>query len=287
MPQNFIPVDLHCHSNYSDGALPVNELISLAAANGGRYLALTDHDTVSGIKEARLCAAEAGINLIAGVEISVTWQNNCLLHILGLGIDENNQQLIDQLNHLQQNRLERGHKIAESLAKAGIADAFNGAMAYCTNPQALSRTHFAQFLVANGHAKHNRVFDQYLTSGKPGYVMQTWASLADAVAWIINSGGVAVIAHPARYKLSKSKIINLITEFKSYGGTGMEVISSSHSLSDEHLFGGLCKATNLLASIGSDFHRADHYRKIKVGINKTPPDNLPMIFDSLGISLSC
>ncbi|MFO0318958.1 MAG: PHP domain-containing protein, partial [Neisseriaceae bacterium] len=176
MQNHKIPIDLHCHSIHSDGAHSVIEVLEMVKQNGGRYIALTDHDTVCGIKEARIQADKLGLHFIAGVEISVTWNKN-LIHILGLGIDENNTELVANLEKLRSFRLVRGQKIADKLAKLGIPNALEGALKYCSNPNALSRTHFARFLVDNGYAKANRVFDKYLTTGGLAYVSQEWASL--------------------------------------------------------------------------------------------------------------
>lgn len=278
-----IAIDLHCHSTHSDGSLNVREVLQLVKAQGGLFQALTDHDTIDGIAEAKQIAEELHLNLIPGVEISVSWHNNSLIHILGLNIDEKNPLLIEELTKLRSSRLERGQRIATNLAKIGIADALAGALALCNNPQALSRTHFAQFLVNNGYARAGQAFEKFLAPGKPGYTPQTWASLADAVTWITQSGGVAVIAHPGRYKFTRTRLLKLIEEFKAYGGSGMEVISSSHSLSDEANMAAICRHSQLLASVGSDFHQQTSYRIIKPGRNKPLPSGVMPIFPHLGI----
>lgn len=283
--KKIIPVDLHCHSTNSDGAFSVHDLLDLAKNNGGKYLALTDHDTLSGIAEARSYAKEIGLELISGVEISVTW-NNSLVHIIGLNINENDETLVTNLHNLQNGRITRGEKIAAKLAKIGIPDAFVGAMKYCSNPQALSRTHFIRFLSENGHAKASRAFDKYLAPGKPAYVAHEWASLENAVKWITNSGGIAVIAHPCRYKFTRTKLLKLISDFKQYGGIGIEVVSSSHSLDDALSIARIAKECDLFASIGSDFHNTtNNFAKSSVGINHPLPDNCTPIYSKLGITL--
>lgn len=283
MSKIYIPVDLHSHSTNSDGSLSVPDLLKMVKDNGGKYQALTNHDTVDGIAEARQVAGELGLTLITGVEISVTWTGNTLVHIIGLGVDENNQQLVESLQNLRHSRIERGRRIAANLAKIGIHGAFEGAMSYCKTPEALSRTHFNDWLVAMGHAKPGKAFDKFLAPGKIGYTTQKWATLADAVKWITESGGIAVIAHPGRYKFTRTKMGKLIEEFKSYGGRGIEVISSSHSLQDEEYIASLCQHFDLLASIGSDFHKLETYRSIRVGINKAPPTGMKTVFAELGI----
>jgi 3',5'-nucleoside bisphosphate phosphatase len=282
---NKIPVDLHCHSTYSDGAHGVKEVLTFVKANNGKNIALTDHDTVSGLKEAKIYAKELELNLIGGVEISVTWDKNTLIHILGLGINENNPELIANLQNLRSFRYLRGEKIAQQLEKAGIPNALAGALKYCQEKESLSRTHFARFLVENGYAKSNRVFEKYLTNGRVGYVPQIWATLADAVSWITNSGGIAVIAHPARYKLTRTKLIRLITEFKECGGEAIEVISSSHSEEECMNIARISKEYNLLASMGTDFHNIDTYPKVNVGLNYPLPSICSPIYPRLGVKL--
>lgn len=282
---SLIPVDLHCHSTYSDGSLSVAEVLELSKSNHGLYQALTDHDTVAGISEARKVATELGLVFIPGVEISVTWQANTLIHIVGLGINENNSQLVNELASLRNSRIERGERIGNNLAKIGIHGAFEGALSLCNYPEALSRTHFSKWLVDNDYAKPGKAFEKYLAPGRPGYTAQIWATLENAVKWIRESGGIAVIAHPARYKFTRTKLLKLIDEFKSYGGVGIEVISSSHSMQDEENITAICRHSGLLASVGSDFHQQESYRTIRPGQNKMLPQGLPSVFPLLNIDL--
>ena len=286
IPTHFIPIDFHCHSNNSDGALPVKEVLNLAKSNGGKHIALTDHDTVDGVAEARAYANEIGLNFIGGVEISVTWTGNTLIHILGLNVDETNKELVNNLEIMRNSRIDRGRRIASNLAKIGIPNAFEGAMAYCENEKALSRTHFNKFLTVNGYAKPGKAFDKYLAPGKPGYVAQQWASLEDAIRWITNSGGIAVIAHPSRYKFTRTKLLRLIDEFKQYGGLGIEVVSSSHSRDDIMNIAHIAKLTGLLSSIGSDFHNIEaNFKRILVGVNPPLPETCQPIYTEFGITL--
>ena len=281
-----IPIDLHCHSNNSDGAHSVTDVLDMVKFNGGKYIALTDHDTVNGILDAKSYAKLIGLELISGVEVSVTWEKNVLVHIIGLGVDETNPELITNLNLLRSYRCKRGEEIAKQLAKVGINGSYEGALKYCSNPEALSRTHFARFLVDNGYAKANRVFDKFLTTGKPGYVFQTWASLKDAVSWIKNSGGIAVIAHPCRYKLTRTKLLKLVDDFISYGGQGIEVISSSHTQTDCMNITQIALEKHLLASLGTDFHNIENnYPKINVGMNYPLPVKCKPVYTELGINL--
>ncbi|WPL15393.1 Error-prone DNA polymerase [Thiorhodovibrio winogradskyi] len=245
--------DLHTHSTASDGTLTPTQLVRRAAAAQVPILALTDHDTLAGIAEAQGAAADCNLRLVPGVEISVTWQNQTV-HILGLGVDPRNPTLNAGLEDLRGFRHWRAEEIGRRLDKAGYAGAFEGAKAL-SNGRLIGRTHFARFLVARGAADDVRgVFKHFLVKGKPGHVRGQWAELADAVGWIRAAGGQAVIAHPARYGLTRSKLLRLITEFKAAGGTGIEVISGSHSRDEYFVFARHAREQGLLASAGSDFH---------------------------------
>jgi predicted metal-dependent phosphoesterase TrpH len=246
--------DLHCHSTASDGVLPPAEVVRRGAANGVHALALTDHDELSGLAEAAETARAAGIRFIPGVEISVTW-GGTTIHIVGLGIDPNHAALATNLEHVRSSRGRRAERIAAELTAIGIKDSLAGAYAYAENPNLISRTHFARFLVERGAAPDiATVFKRYLVSGKPGYVPHQWAQLTDAVGWIRASGGRAVIAHPGRYKLSRKELSGLLTEFKAAGGEGIEVVTGSHSPSQYKEYARYAREFDLLASRGSDFH---------------------------------
>jgi predicted metal-dependent phosphoesterase TrpH len=273
-----VPVDLHCHSNYSDGGYPVEALLDLVKSNAGLHIALTDHDTVSGIQVAKEYASTIGLNLLSGVEISVTW-NATTIHIIGLGVNETDITLNNNLEQLRQGRIERGHRIAAGLARVGIADAFAGAMKYCTNPNALSRTHFFKFLVNSGYANSRQAFDKYLIKGRAGYVAVQWTTLENAVKWIVESGGIAIIAHPLRYKFTRTKLVKLIMQFKYYGGQGIEVMNS-------HDIIALAKQYKLLASVGNDFHDdSTNYHNAKVGLTQQLSTDCDNVFSLLNIKL--
>lgn len=248
-------IDLHFHSNASDGALAPAEVIARAAEREATLVALTDHDCTNGLAEARASALELGLGFLNGVEVSVTWSGKHTVHIVGLGIDPSNAVLAAGLQSIRDGRVNRAREMGESLAKIGIAGAFDGAMAVCDNPEMIGRTHFARFLVASGEVKDVRtVFRKYLTPGKPGYVPHQWASLADAVGWICAAGGMAVIAHPGRYDFGRTLTERLILDFKDAGGEGIEVASGSHSLDDRHKYALIAQRYGLYASAGSDFH---------------------------------
>jgi len=245
--------DLHSHSIASDGSLTPGALVARAKSQGVDVLALTDHDVVDGLQEAAQSAVRHGIQLIAGVEVSVTW-NGTTIHVVGLGIDPDNESLLRGLSELRQFRDQRAETIASRLAEKGIDGALEGAKSFASGA-IISRTHFAHFLVNAGYAKNVRdVFKRYLVKNKPGYVAGSWASLDQAVAWITGAGGQAVIAHPARYKLSATKLRQLLEAFRLFGGIGLEVVSSSHSESECALMGRYATQYGLLASCGSDYH---------------------------------
>ncbi len=247
-------IDLHSHSTVSDGLFTPSELIRRAAAQGVRVLALTDHDDVAGLDEAREAAAEAGIALVNGVEVSVTW-NNRSVHIVGLRIDPAYAPLRAGLAAIRAGRGERARLMAAELEKAGISGSLEGAYAYAANPGIISRTHFARFLVEKGIVKDTRtVFKKYLVKGKPGYVAHRWADFTDAVEWIRASGGIAVLAHPGRYDLGRTNLASLIADFKEAGGEAIEVVTGSHTAEQFAQFARYAKEYDLLASCGSDFH---------------------------------
>jgi len=252
-----LKVDLHSHSTISDGLMTPRELVRHAAAQGVQVLALTDHDDVAGIGEAREAAAQVGITLITGTEISVTWRNRTL-HIVGLRIDPEHPALQQGLARIRESRFTRAQRIAEELTKIGIADSLAGARKHTTEG-IISRTHFARFLIAQGHAKDMKaVFKRYLVKGKPGYVQHTWASLEEALTWILDAGGLPVIAHPGRYDLGKTLMGDLLAEFKQLGGVGVEVVCGSHHPDQYGQYAQLAQQFGLRASRGSDYHGPGH-----------------------------
>ena len=249
--------DLHCHSTASDGSLSPESLIARAVEQGVDVLALTDHDGTEGIAQAQQAALNTTLSVIPGVEISVTWGSNTV-HIIGLNVDKNNVELEQGLKEIRHYRQQRAEKIAERLEKSGISGAYEGASQY-VSPVMLGRVHFAKFLVEAGHAKSiNDVFKRFMVRNKPGYVSGEWASLEQAVTWINQAGGQAVIAHPARYKMTATKLKRLIAEFKTYGGAGIEVVSGRQHPEEIKTLAKLAKDFELLASRGSDFHSPDN-----------------------------
>jgi 3',5'-nucleoside bisphosphate phosphatase len=254
---SILNADLHCHSVVSDGTLSPEELAARAKANGVELWALTDHDEIGGQRRAAAAARAQGMAYLTGVEISVTFADTTV-HIVGLGFDPDNTQLAEGLAATRGGRGERAKDMAEQLAQVGIKDAYEGALKFVGNPALISRTHFARFLVETGVCKEtSEVFRKYLTEGKPGYVPHRWATLGNAVRWITEAGGIAVIAHPARYKFSANEEFALFSEFKAHGGRGVEVVTGSHSPAEYVTYAAMAKEFELAASRGSDFHSPD------------------------------
>jgi predicted metal-dependent phosphoesterase TrpH len=246
--------DLHSHSTHSDGLLTPGALVRRAAERGVDVLALTDHDELSGLPEARVEAAAAGVQLVAGAELSVSWRS-VTLHVLGLRVDPDCPALREGLAAIRAGRSARAQRIGAALAEAGIPGAYEGALRFVTSERLISRTHFARFLVEAGHVRTTKdVFQRYLTPGKPGHVEHEWATLPQAIAWIHAAGGHAVLAHPGRYPLGGSDLRELLTAFRAAGGDGIEVLSPSHSAAQVVEFARHARVFGLLASSGSDYH---------------------------------
>lgn len=272
-----INADLHCHSVVSDGTLTPEELAQRAHANGVHLWALTDHDELGGQQRARAAAKDLKLDYLAGVEISVTWMGQTI-HIVGLGIDEQHAGILEGLKQTREGRGDRAKLMAEQLLKAGIPGAYEGALHFAGNHQLISRTHFARFLVEQGICRDTeQVFKNYLIEDKPGYVPHRWASLADAIAWIKDAGGVAVIAHPGRYKLNAMQMDELFKFFKEHGGLGIEVITGSHTPDQYQEYGKIAQQYGFLASRGSDFHDPSESHT-DLGVLPLLPDHLKPIW---------
>ena len=251
---SILNADLHCHSVVSDGTLTPEELAARAAANGVELWALTDHDEIGGQRRAAAAANAHGMKYLTGTEISVTFADETV-HILGLGFDPEDPSMRQGLAQTRGGRDARAQEISHQLAKVGIPGAYEGALQYAGNPELVSRTHFARFLVETGVCSDTgEVFRRYLTEGKPGYVEHRWASLKAAVQWITNAGGMAVIAHPARYRFTANEEYALFIEFKTHGGRGVEVVTGSHTPAEYVRYAETAREFGLAASRGSDFH---------------------------------
>ena len=261
-------VDLHCHSKISDGLLTPTQVATRAKTNGVDVWALTDHDEIDGIAEARQAARDVGLRYIAGVEISITWAGETV-HIVGLQIDETNRQLVDGLSATRNGREQRAHEMAAQLAAVGIPDAYQGALKFVGNPDLISRTHFARYIIELGVcADIPGVFGKYLIEGKPGFVPHRWATLTQAVSWIRDAGGTAVIAHPGRYRFSDLQRDALLDEFIQLGGAAIEVMTGSHTVAQYEIWAKIATQFGLRGSRGSDFHGPGESR---VDLGALPP----------------
>lgn len=239
-----------------------------AKANGVDVWALTDHDELDGIAAAREAAADIGLHYIPGVEISVTWAAQTV-HIVGLQIDETNADLTRGLINTRSGRERRAREMAAQLAAAGIPGAYEGALKFVGNPDLISRTHFARYIVELGVCSDiGDVFRHYLIEGKPGFVPHRWATLKDAVTWIRGAGGIAVVAHPGRYKFSDLEAGVFFDEFKQLGGAAIEVMTGSHTVDQYDTFAKVARSYGFMASRGSDFHGPGESR---VDLGALPP----------------
>ncbi len=247
-------IDLHSHSTISDGLLAPDALVAYAASKGVQVLALTDHDDVAGLGDAEAAAQAQGVAFIRGVEISVTWHRRTL-HIVGLKVDPAHEPLYTGLKRIRDSRHARAEGMAHGLARAGIAGSLEGAYSHATKGGIISRSHFARWLVEKGYANDVRsVFKRFLVPGKPGYFEHKWADLEEAVQWITGSGGIAVIAHPGRYDLGRTRMLELFNEFRDLGGKAVEVVTGSHTVEQYREFARLAHQFDLCASSGSDYH---------------------------------
>ncbi len=246
--------DLHSHSTYSDGLLAPAALVARAAARGVDVLAVTDHDDIGGLAEAQASAMTAGIKLVCGAELSVSWEK-LTIHVVGLAIDPANARLSEGLAGIRAGRYARARRIGDSLAAAGIPGAYEGALKYVTSERLVSRTHFARYLVEAGFVREVKdVFKRYLNPGKPGHVEHAWATLPQAIDWIHAAGGQAVLAHPGRYKVGKTGMRRLLADFRAAGGDGLEVLSASHTQEQFAEFANYARVFDLRGSTGSDYH---------------------------------
>ncbi|MEJ8848633.1 3',5'-nucleoside bisphosphate phosphatase [Variovorax rhizosphaerae] len=277
---SILNADLHCHSVVSDGTLTPEALAERAAANGVELWALTDHDEIGGQHRARAAAHANGMKYLTGTEISVTFANETV-HIVGLGFDPDDEGMKKGLIATRGGRGERAQEMSEGLAKVGIHGAYEGALKFVGNPELISRTHFARFLVENGHCKDtHEVFRKFLTEGKPGFVPHRWATLKDAVHWITAAKGIAVVAHPGRYKFTANEEYALFLEFKAHGGQAIEVVTGSHSAAEYVEYADKALEFGFAASRGSDFHSPDESH---IDLGKLPllPGKLTPVWELL------
>ena len=283
--QNF---DCHNHSIFSDGLLRPRELVELAKKNSCDAVALTDHDNTGGLAEAEVAAGDLQVRFIRGVELSVSWPSRSpsaetaditpiTIHVVGLGIDPQDAALVSGIASIRNGRLDRARQMGANLANMGIEGVFEDALALADNKDMIGRTHFARALVARGVARNvGAVFGRFLTPGKPGFVAHQWANLNAAIQWITGAGGVAVLAHPGRYKLSKQEMRVLLAEFKDAGGKAIEVITGSHEKHQYREYAILAHEFGFMASRGSDFHGPGESRFNPGTLPLLPTDLVPV-----------
>lgn len=262
------------------------EVVHRAHRNGVEALALTDHDILDGLTEAADEAARLGLRFVPGVEVSITWAGETV-HVVGLGIDPSDRRLLEGLAGNRHGRDRRAREMAAALEKAGVPNAYQGAMAYVGNPELVSRIHFARHLIAQGICRDTReVFANWLVEGRPGHVPQRWASLQQAIDWIRGAGGQAVLAHPARYRFDEAGLWALAEAFVQAGGQGIEVVSGSHTEDDVRRFARWSRRLSLRASRASDFHDPQESRFDLGRIPPLPGDVEPIWSDWPGAPFS-
>lgn len=269
--------DLHCHSTASDGELSPRELVKRAAKNGVTNLALTDHDTIDGLIEAKTCANELNITLINGIEISSQWEKQCL-HIIGLNITPDNTALQKIIFEAKKMRQDRAEKIAVKLEKKGVA----GAIEFVKNSPVegmITRSHFAHFLVSQFHVSTlQEAFDRYLGDGKSAYVSTTWNPLESSVQAIRAAGGIPVVAHPLRYKLTATRMKKMLSAFKNDGGLGMEIVTGRYNPDEMRVLANYANQFELVGSMGSDFHSSEN-QWIELGRLATLPESVKPVWE--------
>ena len=278
---HLLNADLHCHSVVSDGTLTPEVLAQRAKANGVELWSLTDHDEIGGQERAIAAARAAGLPYLTGAEISVTFAG-VTVHIVGLGFDHTEPALVEGLRQTRGGREQRAREMSDDLARVGIPGVYEGALKYVGNPELISRSHFARYLVEIGVCQEtNEVFRKYITEGKPGFVPHRWATLRNAVGWITGAGGVAVIAHPGRYPFTANEEYALFSEFKALGGQGVEVVTGAHGQADYVKYADFCREFDLVASRGSDFHSPDESHT-DLGQLPDLPGNVTPVWSLLG-----
>lgn len=271
------PIDLHSHSKASDGALSPSELVGRAKARGVAMLALTDHDTVGGVEQAREAAAGLGITLVPGCEISTTWLNR-QIHVVGLFLDTSNAGLADFLEGQRQRRVERAQAIGRKLERQGFKNAYQRCLERADDGANITRGNYARFIFEEGRAQSiDDAFNSYLKKGRSCYVSTRWVDIREAVQAIHGASGVAVLAHPRRYDLTNTKLRELIAYFKECGGEAMEVASCQQRPCDRDFLAELAADNGLLASQGSDFHQASPWRDL--GHNLKLPEGLAPVWE--------
>ena len=275
-------VDLHTHTTASDGQLTPTELLRAADHKRISALAITDHDTLSGYREAAAISARFGVKLISGLELSSRWRK-IGIHVVGLNVKTDSAAMREAEQFQRAARGERAAQIAQRLEKLTAPGLLDRVAALAGGGQ-IGRPHFARTLVADGVVKDvQTAFAKYLGAGKPGDIRDGWADLATVVGWISAAGGVAVLAHPAKYRLTRTRLGSLVEDFKSIGGHALEVVSGAQDPATTRQLAGLCAQHKLLASQGSDFHRPGQ-RWADLGRFPLVPSQLTGVHEYLGVT---
>ena len=277
--------DLHAHTKASDGFYEPKDLVKYAKSKKIDVFAITDHDSTLGVSEAIEAGKEYGIHIVSGIEVSTMW-SKFQIHIVGLGVDINNEELIELIKDQKIKRDERAKAIGAQLEKCGFKDAYERTKAMAQEGAAITRGNFAAFLYETGAGSTvDRCFKQYLARGCIAYVSASWASIEEAVRVIKASGGIAVLAHPKRYEITHKNLLRLISEFKEWGGEAMEVSGAMQAEGERELLASLCKKHELYASCGSDFHRERNY--VDLGINLQIPQLATPIWHHPRFRIEC
>ncbi len=269
--------DLHCHTNCSDGALGLGEVIRLASEQGVSVLSVTDHDTVDAYHNLPNTLADNGLCLIPGIEFSTQWKNTGV-HVVGLNLNLSSSTLGDAVQYQQAQRLARAEKISAKLEKIGVKDPMERVLEIAGSA-GVSRVHFAKLLTERGYVKnHQQAFKRYLGAGKLGDVQHLWADINLVVEWVKSAGGVAVLAHPSRYRLTRTKLGCLVDAFISAGGQAIEILSGSQTKDVTHHLVQLANEKGLYGSLGSDFHSPE-YSWQRLGMHKALPSSCRPVWD--------
>lgn len=274
-------IDLHCHSQCSDGSLSPTDLVARAADKGVELLALTDHDTIGGLIEAFQAAETQNIKMVTGVELSCVW-SNYTIHVLGLNFSWKSPVMLEAEKQQTESRIERARIIAEKLQKKGFPDLFQLA---CDKSDTgiPGRPHFASVMLELGLVSTmGEAFKKYLGSGKVGDVKGFWPNLATVTEWIKNSGGTAVIAHPRKYDMTLTKLRNMLADFKEAGGEGLEVVTSGQKQGEIGLLSDVCQRMSLKGSVGSDFH-SPNYAWAELGRVPKLPESVEPVWSNWSI----
>ncbi len=268
-------IDLHTHTYASDGDLSPEELLARATDNGVNQLAITDHDTIAGYLSVRHHPLAQQLQLVSGVEISTTWRGMGI-HIVGLGFDAEHDAMTACLKQQNQARAERASIILEKLAKAHMPISL-GEVEEQTQGRQIGRPHIAAVMVKKGYVNNvNKAFKKYLGAGKIGDVKSGWVTMSEAVEVITASGGIAVVAHPNDYQMTRTKLMTLFDEFQAHGGQAIEVISGRQPRSITEKYAHIARERGFYASVGSDFHRPLSYGCDVGQLSELPSDLLPV-----------